>query len=108
MLISSEICATLTPNKAGAIRRTIFWVPESCQLLRSSPHRQAKRGTTPILRKAGICTANCNTPPAITPTAMAKIGSIPRACNSGARPQAAAMVHRLSRTGVAAGTAKRR
>ena len=37
---------------------------------------------------------------------MAKMGSIPQASNRGARSQAAPIMHRLSSTGEAAGTAK--
>ena len=65
------------------------------------------RGAMPILSKAGTCTPNCSTPPTITPTAKAYTGSMPWRSNSGATNKAAPMVHRLSSTGVAAGTAKR-
>ena len=82
-------------------------VAGSAQAERMDDQPKPKRGNMPSARSAGICSASCKTPPTITPTAMAKIGSMPCAPNHGASHQAAAMVDTLSSTGVAAGTAKR-
>ena len=69
--MSSDTCATLTPSKAGSMRVVTRRVPGWRQAFTSPAQRQWMRGNRPRARKAGICTANCNAPPSITPPAMA-------------------------------------
>ncbi len=106
MLISSDNCATDTPSTAGAIWRSTRRSPGCCHDARSRRGPRPKRGSTPMRRSAGHCTSSCSTPPTITPTASAWIGSRPQPAKAGASSQAAAIIARFSSTGVAAGTAK--
>ena len=86
----------------------MFLLAGSVQAARIAPQPKPRRGNKPRLRSAGTCTSNCKTPPNITPTAIEKMGSKPRCANQGPKPQAHAIVAILSKTGVAAETAKRR
>ena len=97
MVLSSKlICATDTPNSAGAICRRMRLTP-AC--LKSS----RKRGVWPIRFSAGHCNASCRTPPISTAQASAMTGG----STWGASHSAHAMNDRLSNTGVNAGTEKR-
>ena len=97
MVLSKRlICATETPNKAGAIFRRIRRTP-AC--LKSS----RKRGIWPMRFKAGHCNASCSTPPISTAQASAITGG--SIC--GASHSAQAMKDKLSSTGVNAGTENR-
>ena len=69
--MSKEIWATPTPSKAGPIRRRMFKVAGLVQAFLTARGRTPRRGNKPSRAKAGICTANCNTPPTITPTGKA-------------------------------------
>jgi len=66
--MSSEICATLTPSSAGSISLSTLRVFGSVQAVRSARRLMPSRGSRPSLRNAGICSASCSTPPAMTPT----------------------------------------
>ncbi len=68
VLIKSEICATDTPSVAGAICLRMRCTVGSAQ---ACPKRSEKRGVRPRRARAIHCTANCSTPPIMTPTASA-------------------------------------
>ena len=103
----SEICATDTPTRAGAICDRIRRTPGWCQAASSRAIVTPKRGSMPMRASAGPWIASCNTPPIITPMASARIGSTPRARNTGTSHSAAPITLRFNSTGVKAGTAKR-
>ena len=65
------------------------------------------RGSMPMRISAGPWIASCSTPPTITPTASARMGSMPCSRNTGTSPRAAPITLRFSSTGVNAGIAKR-
>ena len=106
--MSSEICATLTPSKAGSISLAMFLVAGSAHACWTRAQLKPIFGNSPRRSRAGTCTASWRAPPSITPAPRAYTGSIPCALNQGAPSQAAAIIATLSSTGVAAGTAKRR
>jgi hypothetical protein len=71
LLMSSEICATLTPSSAGTMSLAMRWVCASCQAALMPCQRNAMRGNKPMRLSTGTCRPNCNMPPTITPTPMA-------------------------------------
>ncbi|MDT4855818.1 hypothetical protein FQZ97_901870 [compost metagenome] len=84
VLISSDICATLTPSRAGSMSVVTRRVPGWAQAAFRPDQRRLTRGSMPSLRSAGNCTPSCSAPPSNTPPAMAKIGSMPCVANQGA------------------------
>ncbi len=96
VLISRLICATETPSTAGAMSLRTRCTPSSRQT-------GSKRGSMPILARAGSWIASCRTPPRSTAQASASTGG----SNQGAANSAMPMKDRFSNTGVKAGRAKR-
>ncbi len=71
VLISSEICATLTPSSAGSMSVVTRRVPGWFQALVRLDQRRLKRGNMPSRRSAGSWAPSCRAPPTSTPPAMA-------------------------------------
>ena len=71
VLMSSEICETLTPSKAGPIRCTILFVAGCAQAARAAAIFNRTLGARPMRHMANKIATNCKMPPSITPPAMA-------------------------------------
>ena len=96
VLISREICATDTPNSAGAMSLSTRETPGCFRFSR-------QRGSMPMRARNGSWNASCSAPPTNTAQASASTGGSKRS----AKNAAAMMKETLSSTGVKAGTAKR-
>ena len=101
----SDTWATLTPSSAGSISLATLRVVGSAQAARMATQRTPIRGSRPRRSSAGTCRASCSRPPTITPTAWAKMGSMPWRANQGAPQVMDRISDTFSSTGEAAGTA---
>ena len=59
VLMSEEICATLTPSRAGSISFAIFLVAGSAHACLATAQLKLIFGNKPSLSSAGTCTASC-------------------------------------------------
>ena len=105
MLMSREICATLTPRMAGSMSLPMRRVCGSASDTRRLATLAPMRGNIPSRLSATSCVTSCSTPPTMTPMHSAYTGWMPMRANHGAPHQAEAIMATLSSTGVAAGTA---